>query len=227
MNYSQLLSQKYRSIFLFLSLLLFLELLLTIIYASSPNIVLTDPLVLVYPFIWINVGIMVVILLKPTSVTSRKKVPSVFLGVVYFCILSYFSSILTFGHSFHGHVPSDHNFGFGIVILSIPPGWAPALFYTGNLISVYVFFFQLVGYLSLSYLVYRSVLQFNKSALSGLFGIFSCVSCTWPLVGTYIGGISGISFSLIMSTHQSYGISTLVFVSIVLLLFFNLPKREF
>ena len=227
MNYNQLFSQKYRPIFLFLFLLLFLELLLAIIYASSPNIVLTDPIVLVYPFIWINVGIVAVILLKPTSITLRKKIPSAFLGIMYFCILSYFSSILTLGHSFHGHVSSDHNFGFGIIISSIPPGWAPAFFYTGVLVSVYIFLFQLVGYLSLSYLVYRSILRFNKSALSGLIGIFSCVSCTWPLIGTYLGGISGISFSLIMSTHQSYGISTLVFISTALLLFFNLPKREF
>ena len=214
--------------FLFLFLFIFiLEFSLTLVYLLYSGVILTDPLILLYPFLWINSSIFVLLLILPTNVPIPRRLPALFLGFLYFVVLAYLSSILDPGHIFHNHTSFDHDFGLRVAFASMPPGWAPSIFYRGNLISIYALFFELIGYISLSYLFYRSVLSFDRFAFSGAIGVFSCVSCTWPLIGTYLASISGSSLPLFLSTHQSYGFSTLIFITALSLLFWNLPKRDF
>ena len=222
------LSPPKRNLLLLFLFIFILEFSLTTVYLLYSGVILTDPLVLLYPFLWINSSIFVLLRILPTNIPFPRKLPALFLGFLYFVALAYLSSILDPGHIFHGHTISNHDFGLRVAFAPMPPGWAPSIFYSGNLVSIYALFFELIGYLSLSYLFYRSVLSFDRFALSGVIGVFSCVGCTlWPLVGTYLTSISGSSLHLFLSTHQSYGFSTLIFITALSLLFWNLPKRDF
>ena len=101
----------------------------------------------------------------------------------------------------------------------MPPGWGPALLYGGSLVQVSLIPFKAIGYLALSYLIYATVLDAAGSALAGVVGLFSCVSCTWPILGTIVTGVfGGASAVAVVATNQPYGASTLVFLSAVALL---------
>jgi hypothetical protein len=104
----------------------------------------------------------------------------------------------------------------------LPPGWGPAVLYGGGLVRLALIPYKLAGYAALAYLVYATVLDTAGSAVSGVVGLFSCVSCTWPIVGTVVSGIfGGTSAIAAVATSESYGLSTLVFVSAVGLLYYR------
>jgi hypothetical protein len=216
-----------RNFLLLFIFILLLEFLLSLVYVLYSGAIITDPLILLYPFIWINSSIFVLLRITPINMEIPKRLPAFFSGVLYFLLLAYLSSILDLGHIFHGHTAANHEFGLRVVFSSMPPGWAPSISYSGNFISVYALFFEFIGYSSLSYLFYRSVLNLDRFAFSGAIGFFSCVSCTWPLIGAYLSSISGSTLPLFLSAHQSYGFSTLIFITALSLLFWNLPKRDF
>jgi len=120
-------------------------------------------------------------------------------------------------HAFHGHF---HGTGtVRLAFTSMPPGWSPALLYGGDLVRFSLFPYKLVGYLALSYLVFVTLLDVNGSALSGALGFASCVSCTWPILGTAVTALfGGGSILATVATDQPYGLSTFVFATSVGLL---------
>jgi hypothetical protein len=102
---------------------------------------------------------------------------------------------------------------------SLPPGWSPALLYGGDLLRVSLFPYRLIGYATLSYLVFVTLLDVDGSIFSGALGFASCVSCTWPVLGTAVTALfGGGSLIATVATNQPYGLSTVVFVTSVGLL---------
>jgi len=52
------------------------------------------------------------------------------------------------------------------------------------------------------------------SAWAGMIGLFSCVSCTWPVLGTVLASAVGSSSVVVVfAVNQPYAASTLVFLS--------------
>jgi len=104
----------------------------------------------------------------------------------------------------------------------LPPGYSPRLFYDGGVISLTLAPYKVVGYGALAYLVYVTVLDAAGTALSGVVGLFSCISCTWPVIGTIAAGVFGSSSALATAAmNQAYPLSTLVFLSAVALLWWR------
>lgn len=198
------------------------EALLIILYLHGTTAAVTDPLILIYPFIWINVGVWAIVTTTPPLARRRQWLLAAGIGVSYFFLLAVVSGMVSPGHALHGH---GHASGVRLVVSSIPPGWSPALFYGGAYVTVAVFPFRVVGYAALAYLVYTMVLDAAGSAFAGLVGLFSCVSCAWPIVGTIITGLFGSSSAVAaVATNQPYGASTVVFLSAIALLYWR-PLR--
>lgn len=192
------------------------ELMLIAAYLLVAESSVTDPLILVYPLIWINVGAWAILTTTPPRASSRRRLVAAAIGVGYFIVLAYVGGLVSPGHALHGH---QHTTAFRVVVASLPPGWSPAVFYGGSYVSISAFPFYVVGYLALSYLVYTTVLDAAGSAVAGLVGLFSCVSCTWPILGTVVVGVFGSGSAVVaFATNQPYGASTLVFLSAVALL---------
>lgn len=164
----------------------------------------------VYPFVWVNVALWAVWRTSPAPTTRRRRLLAGGLGVGYFLVLAYAG----------GLVGSASGIAYGPYLNNgFPPGWSPALLYSGELLRLTVFPFKLVGYLTLSYLVYATVIDAAGSAISGVLGLLSCVSCTWPVVASLATGLfGGTSAVALATTDFSYGISTAVFVVTVGLL---------
>ena len=63
-----------------------------------------------------------------------------------------------------------------------------------------------------------TVIDATGSAAAGLLGLFSCVSCSWPIL---VSLLSGGSPFLTAALQVSYGVSTLVFLLTAGLLYFR------
>lgn len=172
----------------------------------------TDVWIYIYPFVWINVAIWA---LRRTSVPSASRARRYGGGLVaigYLFVLGYLGGL--YGPGMGGLAT-----GLRIEFVSLPPGWGPAVLYSGELVRLVLLPFKVVGYLTLAYLIYATVLDAAGSATVGVVGLFSCVSCVLPLIAAAVSGFVGGGGALVAAaTNQSYALSTVVFVLTVLLL---------
>lgn len=179
----------------------------------------TSPLTLLYPVIWITVGLTVLLTTESGTADTQMRRVATGISVGYFGLLAAASGILSLGTSFTG-APGPH--GFRVALATVPPGWGPALMYSGSFLNVVLIPFELIGYIALTYLVYVTILDVSGSALTGVIGLFSCVSCTWPILGTVLAGLFGSSSVVItFATNQPYGFSTIVFLTAIALLYWR------
>ncbi|MDY6817979.1 MAG: hypothetical protein SVG88_04890 [Halobacteriales archaeon] len=208
-----------RTTILWWALALNIELLAVLGYLFIADVTITQPRFLVYPFIWINVGIWAIVRATPAPTAPKYRYIGLLLAGGYFLVLSWAGGLLAPGHLFHGH---SHGTGLRIVTTTLPPGWGPAVLYNGPLVQINAIPFKLIGYLSLAYLIYALLLDTAGSVVTGIVGLFSCVSCTWPVLGTVLAGaFGGTSAIAAVAMEQPYGLSTLVFLSAVGLLYWR------
>lgn len=185
-------------------------------YLAFAAVTITDPLILLYPLIWINVGLWAIWRADPPPVNRRRQLAVGLLAVGYFGVLAAVGGMVELA-AWTQEIARPT--GWRIAYATVPPGIGPAVLYSGSVVTLAVLPYQLVGYAALAYLVYATVLEAAGSALSGLVGLFSCVSCAWPVVGTVLAGLFGSGSAVYsVAISQSYGLSTVVFVSAILLL---------
>jgi hypothetical protein len=180
-------------------------------FISGPPESLRFLLLLVYPFVWLNLSVWACWRVDSPAGPRRQRALVGGLAAGYFLVLSYFGGVVQ---------PGNAEFATGLrVALELPPGFSPALLFTGSLVTLNLLPFKVVGYLALSYLVYVTFLEAAGSAAAGVIGIFSCVSCTFPVVAGLVSGVTGGGAALAATIMQrSYWLSTVVFVVTVLLL---------
>ena len=184
------------------------------LFGSSSVVSLAGLRLWVYPFVWINVGLWAVVRTFPAArgATTRQRVLASALAAGYFGVLAYTGGLV-------GHGTPD---GAGVVRVvwgTVPPGWAPTLTYAGDFFRATLIPFKLVGYLVLAYLVYATILDAARSAVTGVLGLLSCVSCSWPVLASLASGVAGSGTGIAAAVATgSYGLSTLVFVLTVALL---------
>jgi hypothetical protein len=101
------------------------------------------------------------------------------------------------------------------------PGWGPRVGYAGDVLTVNLVPFRVIGYLALAYLVYAALADLAGAALSGILGLGSCLSCTLPIVGSLGAGVAGGTGAAATLSSLSVDVSTAVFVASVALLTFR------
>lgn len=185
-------------------------------YLAFADVTVSDPVTVLFPLVWINVGLWAIWRVDPPAADRRRRLSVGLLAATYFVLLSFVGGVVVLTAFSPAPPPSS---GLRIVYATFPPGIAPAALYAGSAVSLTLFPYQLVGYFALAYLVYATALEAAGTALSGLLGVFSCLSCAWPVVGTVAAGLFGSGSAVYaVASSQSYALSTLVFVSAVLLL---------
>ncbi|RBI61142.1 hypothetical protein DMJ13_15570 [halophilic archaeon] len=196
------------------------EFLLLALYLVASNHTGGEIRYLLYPFVWMNVAGYAVLKTKPVAETDRQRYLAAAVGVAYFLVVGYFGGLYGPDMDMAG-MPAG-----GASVAWLPPGWGPALLYHGEWLRLSLLPFKVVGYLGLAYLVYATVLDAASSALSGVLGLFSCVSCAWPVVATLMTGVAGAGSGLAATVASgSYDISTAVFVVTVALLYWRPTVR--
>ncbi|WP_253737901.1 DUF7546 family protein [Halohasta salina] len=174
---------------------------------------LGSPRLVGYGLLWLTVSVWVVTNthLEPASPSTRRWARVVAGG--YFGLLLFAGGVIGAGIG-------DAATGFRIAWL--PFGFGPAALYSGALVTINLIPIYLVGYTALAYLVYDTVIEASGSAAAGVLGLFSCVSCSWPIVVSLASAVTGGSSILVASALQvSYGLSTAVFVLTAALLYWR------
>ncbi len=201
------------------ALVLNTELLWLIAHAAVTGQIPDEPLYY-YPFVWLNLGLWAVWRTTPRPASDRTRWLAGAVAGGYFLLLAVVGGLVGTAGLPTGVEPS----GLRLVLTDLPPGYAPALLYQGELFRAAVLPFKLVGYAALAYLVYATVLDATEAAAVGLLGLFACVSCTWPVFASVLTGVGGAAASAAVATN-SYGVSTAVFAVTVGLLYWRPSLR--
>jgi hypothetical protein len=181
-----------------------------------------------YGFLWINVGIFAIWKTNPTPADPRTRRIAILVAAGYFLLLAVAGGILGPSHSSpiaalltDGHT---HSHGATAAVGSyelrmLPPGWGPAFVYQGAWFMLILMPYKVVGYLALAYLVYATVIDAVTASISGALGLLSCISCTWPILGSIAASVFGSGSAVaVAATTWPYDISTVAFLGAVGLL---------
>ena len=176
----------------------------------------------VYPFVWINLGIWAVWRTSPPQAPKRTRNIATAVAAGYFLVLAYFGGLLREGHAFHDHgeIPIELLATGFSVHFELPPGYGPALTYSGEFLISSLSPYLLVGFLALAYLMYVTILDASGEASIGLVGLFSCVGCSFPLIAALVSGGAATSLAAFVYS-QAYALSTVAFVLTVLFLYWR------
>ncbi|MEF8881743.1 MAG: hypothetical protein V5A34_04370 [Halapricum sp.] len=168
---------------------------------------------ILYPFVWINVGLWAIWRTNPARTTRRRRYLAASLAVGYFLLLAYAGGLV--GPATRFSVAP----GFA---LDTPPGFSPALLYDGSLIKMSLLPYKVVGYLALAYLVYATIIDAASSAITGVLGLFACISCTWPIIAAVVTGTLGGGAAVANAVYAGgYDLSIAVFLVTVGLLYWR------
>lgn len=166
---------------------------------------------LVYPFVWINVGLWAVWRVDPRPGTRVHSATASAVAAAYLFALFYLAG--TIGPGVAG-VPVD------VRVELHAPGWGPLVAVSSPWLRLFLVPFEVVGYAVLSYLLYANVLDLSRGAYSGVFGLVTCVGCTVPVLVPLVGALGGPATSLTTTAYAwSYDLGTLFYVLTVALLF--------
>ena len=188
-------------------------------YFALSGAAVTSVRYVLYPFVWINVGVVAVVATATPEADRRTRLVAAAVAALYFLTLSALSGLvgLELGAHSHSHV-------HGLAVTMSAPGWGPRVAYAGSLLTATFVPFRVVGYLALSYLVYATLLDAAGRAVSGVLGLASCLSCGLPVVGSLAVGAVGTMGGVAVVAY-SVDVSTAVFVAAVALLTLR-PGRD-
>jgi hypothetical protein len=194
-------------------------------YLLVSDAIITEPRYLIYPWLWINATVLAVWKTEPPQASTATRRLGVVLAGGYFLLLAVAAGIVGPTGGFLATLTGTAGPATGATGLSLhwlPPGTGPALVFQGTVLRAALFPYEVLGYAGLAYLVYAGVLETAGSTLSGVIGLFSCVSCAWPVVGGAVAAIfgSGSAIAVAASTWPQ-DISTIVFLSAVIFLYWR------
>lgn len=192
------------------------ELGLLVAYVGLTDAEVTAVRYLLYPFVWINLGMAAVLVVRPIEAGPRVRWIGAIGALLYLFVLAYFGGLLDISHIGHSHSHPGQN-GFS-VFTALPPGWGPTVVYEHAAFTLTLVPYKLVGYLALTYLVYTALLDTVTAAVSGAVGLLTCVSCSWPVFASLIAGLAGGGAATQAVYTYSLDLSTAAFVVAVAVL---------
>ncbi len=166
---------------------------------ASPGGV-TELRYLLYPFVWLNVAGLVLVRTDVAPAPRRRQVLAAVVAVAYLAVLAAVDGTVSLAS------------GTGLAVFwDLPPGWGPLVVAEVGPIRIAPVPYRTLGYVAIAYLLYAALVETSSRALGGLLGLFSCVSCTLPVVAAVLSGIVGGS-AVVAATAWSHDLSTAVFL---------------
>lgn len=214
------LSDRFRprtSTLLYGALLLNAEVAIVFAYLLVSDVRVNRVFSVVYPFVWINVGLWAIVRTNPAPRTKRHRYIAGAAAALYLLLLFALGGLLWASNP---HLPT------GLDVSMLTPGLGPVVAYNGPFVRFTLVPFLVVGYVTLAYLVYATLLDAAGSAIGGVLGLFSCLSCVWPLIAPIFVGVFGSAATATVVSLQSHVAGTAIFVVTVALLYWRPFKRE-
>jgi hypothetical protein len=168
----------------------------------------TAPRYLLYPFVWLNVAGLAVLGTRVFPAPARRVRTAAAVAVGYFLVLA----------AIDGTVALSPGTPTGVAVhWGLPPGWGPLVVADLGPVRVAPVPYRTLGYAAVAYLLYATVRETASGVLGGVVGLFSCVSCTLPVVAALLSGVGGGSAAAAATTF-SHDLSTAVFLATVVAL---------
>jgi hypothetical protein len=182
-------------------------------YLATMPVSVTMPRYVLYPFVWVNASVLAVWRVRARrqpngAASARRRRLAALVGAGYFLALAWVGGVLAWNPMVEGVT----------VYWRLPPGWGPMAMAGVGPVRLAVTPYRVVGYLALAYLVYATLLETKSGLAGGLVGLFSCVSCTLPLLATLVSGLAGGALAVGAASAWSLDLSTAVFLLAVALL---------
>lgn len=159
-------------------------------YLLSTNAGTAAPTMLAVPFVWITVAAVAVRHVDRPTASRTVRWMAAGVGVAYALVLAWLM----------GAVGQSMGMAMGLDIVLLPPGWGPAVRYSGGYLAVTLLPYRAVGVVALGYLVslaVRDVVDAGVSTgLGGVVALGSCVSCALPVVAAVGGALGGAGLGL-------------------------------
>ncbi|WP_276257325.1 DUF7546 family protein [Haloglomus litoreum] len=200
-----------------LASLLAAELLALVGYFGLTDAGITSPRYILYPLVWITVGVWAVLRASPPVASERARWIAGGIAAGYVLLLAFLTGLLAIYVSNGGAASGGHSHVHGLQLTMTAPGWGPRISYVTHAFHVYFVPFRWIGYLALGYLLYATLLDATSAALSGVVGVATCLSCAFPLVASVMGGLGGAAVVGGLATY-SLDLSTAAFLVAVGLL---------
>lgn len=190
-----------------------IELLSLVAYQIATGPAVGEVRYLLYPFVWINVGLWAVTTTNPAAGSTRHHRLALLVGGGYFVAVMAIPGNLALGSLRGLHLDFS-----SLRVAMAPPGWGPIVAYAG-VVRLYLVPFEVVGYLALAYLVYANALSLARGTLGGALGLATCVGCTVPVLAPLAGALGGPATGLATTAYAySYDLGTALFVLTTLVL---------
>ncbi|MEZ3144530.1 hypothetical protein [Halobaculum sp. MBLA0143] len=190
--------------------LLNVQLAAVVAYFAFTDATLSSPAFTFYGLVWVDVALVVFLWYDPPAGAGFAATA---VAAGYAALLAVFGGVVG---------PSSPATTGGWRLALLPPGWGPAAVYGGPEVAVALLPAKVLGYGALVYLLYGSLAEASASGLAGLLGLFSCVSCSFPiLAGAIASTVGGGSAVAAAATGIGYGPSTVVFLLSVVLLWWR------
>lgn len=195
------------------ALVINLELAAVVAYFAFTTASITSPLFTLYGLVWVNLALVVFARYRPPTADARTRRRALAVAVGYALLLAVFGGVV-------GVAPPRTTPGVEIALL--PPGWGPALVVNAGVAAAILMPAKVLGYAALAYLLYGAVVDAAGAGIAGVLGLFSCLSCSLPILAGAVGALlGGGAFVAATVTGIGYGPSTLVFVVTVALLWWR------
>ena len=188
-------------------------------YLIIADITITQPRYTIYGLLWVFIGAIVIWKTNPAPTDTQTRRRATVVAIVYLSILATVGGVvITTG----GNAANALTQSFGIRVATLLPGWGPAPIITTPLGAMVLMPARIVGYLALAYLVYATMIDASRAAVSGVVGLLSCVSCSWPIIASVLSGVlGGGSAVAAVALDFSYDVSTAVFLLTIVLLYWR------
>ena len=184
-------------------------------YILLGSITVTEPRYTLYGLVWVFVGIVAVWRVSPAPTDTRTRRRAIAIAGIYFVALAVVGGVVVAAMR-----PGEGEYALRVATLA--PGWGPAPIVSTPWAALVLMPARVIGYLALAYLVYATVIDAASAAVSGVVGLFSCLSCSWPIVASLLTGVFGGGSAVVATTFDlSYDISTVVFLVTVGLLYWR------
>lgn len=165
-----------------------------------------------YPIIWITLGVWLVLVLRADGPEHDRSLFGLAVAGGYLLALAVIGDML-----------GTTTGAIGGTIISALPGWGPIVRVSLSPIQIVLVPFEVVGYLALSYGVYRAIAASKNGFAAGFFGLFSCVGCSLGLLGAVASAVTGATVAV---QPAGYGPATAVYALTVILLVVTLLPNE-
>jgi len=185
--------------------------LLALLYLGLTDAGTVAATMLAAPFVWVTVTAVAVGHVERPEARRVVRWVGWVVGVAYALGLAWLMSA----------VSPSMGMATGLNVMLLPPGWGPAVQYSGTVISLTLFPYRAIGVVSLGYLVSLAVRNVVESGASlgvgGIIALGSCAGCALPLVAAVIGVLGGVGLGFGVG-GRTYLVGTLAYVLAVAVL---------